>query len=50
MMLKIRNAGAASVLTVLAMASAIQAQAQNYPVRPIRYVVAFSPEIGRAHV
>ena len=42
-MLKIRNAGAASVLTVLAMASAIQAQAQNYPVRPIRYVVAFSP-------
>ncbi len=43
MMLKIRNAGAASVLTVLAMASAIQAQAQNYPVRPIRYVVAFSP-------
>lgn len=34
---------AAAGLSMLALAAGSEAQAQNYPVRPIRYVVAFSP-------
>ena len=26
------------------------AHAQAYPVKPIRYIIPFAPEIGRAHV
>lgn len=32
-----------SALAILAFATCAQAQAQNYPTRPIRYVVAFAP-------
>jgi tripartite-type tricarboxylate transporter receptor subunit TctC len=37
------NRAAAAGFTVLALTGSAVAQAQNYPTRPIRYVVAFSP-------
>jgi tripartite-type tricarboxylate transporter receptor subunit TctC len=42
-MTAIFRCGVATGLSVLALAAGVEAHAQNYPVRPIRYVVAFSP-------
>ncbi len=38
-----RSVAAATSLSALALAAGVEAQAQNYPTRPIRYVVAFAP-------
>jgi tripartite-type tricarboxylate transporter receptor subunit TctC len=42
-MITISRAAAAAGFTVLVLTGSAVAQAQNYPTRPIRYVVAFSP-------
>ncbi len=38
-----RGAAAVAGVTALALAADVAAQVQNYPIRPIRYVVAFAP-------
>ena len=38
-----RGAAAVAGVTALALAADVAAQVQNYPLRPIRYVVAFAP-------
>ena len=38
-----RCAAAVAGVSALALAAGVAAQTQNYPLRPIRYVVAFAP-------
>ena len=41
---------AVKACALAALAISASAQAQVYPAKPIRMIVAYPPEIGRAHV